>query len=206
MMRPNNPGNVMRRRSFLGRCAAILGFPLAVNPGALAKTPSVVPKACCYGPPAVAHEWEGKASDWQRAPRTPVWESSQGNEPIFIEAVHRGETLYGTYDRWGDSSVRRIRPIELFRIERFNDTWGPIYEPPVGASYLQNSTWDLGPVYLIAWDFDRCAARHFRAADFSPMLTAPWMRVYAGEVSDAEWQRMLKRTERALRRRDVQPA
>ena len=199
----------MQRRGFLGRMAAVLGVPLALPANARNQASGQQGASGVY---YRAHQSEFSPgvdwSPWHEYPRIPILESSAGNEPIFIEAIERNEVLYGSYDRWGDSAIRRINPIQLFKVERDADSIDRIYEPELSPD-RPNTTppWikPEEPSYLLAWDHDRRAARTFLAEHFSPLFTAPWMQRYAGELSQSEWKSRLQRTENALRERGIEP-
>ncbi|TVP77123.1 MAG: hypothetical protein EA353_11005 [Puniceicoccaceae bacterium] len=217
MMAQANRQQYMKRRSFLGRMAAMLGLPLAVpagmrnQPDFFQPTPGQpmpdLPTGFYYrrgsADPQVADvlpELNARTT-WHRQARIPIWESTLGNEPIFIEAIRREEVLYGSYHRWGDSTIRRISPIQLFQLEP---------EDPLAAEDASNQAYyhdviDTGPNYLLAWDHDRHASRTFRAEYFAPLFTAPWMQRYAGELSQQAWKQLLGRTEHQLRQRGIQP-
>ncbi|MFP4157332.1 MAG: hypothetical protein ACLFU4_06910 [Opitutales bacterium] len=192
----------MQRRGFLARMAAVLGVPLALPANAQSQSSGQTnAPGQYYRPHQSAFSTEVDWSPWQHRARLPIWESSMGNEPIFIEAIHRAEVLYGTYDRWGDPAIPQISPIQVFQVEPED----PLEIEDASDQPYYHDVIDTGPTYLIAWDHDRQAPRTFRAEHFSPYFTAPWMQRYAGEMSESEWRQCLRRTQDHLRKNQVQP-
>jgi hypothetical protein len=151
--------------------------------------------------------------DWQSDLRFPVWESETANESLFIEAISRNEILYGSYDRWGDTSIRRISPILLFQLEIDNGhgTYEDEVRTALGAQSepheFHHDVIMLGPTYLEAWDHDKHAPRIFQAAQFTPRHTAPWMRPFTDykTAPTAKWNAHLHETAADLQQRGVQP-
>lgn len=207
MHRRSVDSDLIQRRGFLFRLGGLIGLPFGLSASSFGA--SARPRSSGRYYRSTENDLPAgiKDSDWARAARIPICESSLGNEPIFIEAIRRGEILYGSYNRWGNRAVRRISPIQLFQVEYLeNEELDVIYEPPLNQNDFPNASQrEADPVYLLAWDHDRCDSRTFIASEFSPMFTAPWMRSFAGNPSDADWQSMRTRTEQELRRLDVPP-
>lgn len=203
----------MARRGFLARLAALVGCPLAIQPDLAgqqqtASTP-LRPAPATQGryylsDASLPHDYDADyaRSPWHQLSRRPILESTTGNEPLLLEAIQRNEVLYGTYDRWGDRTIRRISPIQLFHVEPddpfedYPDEPTPEYHHDVRLN---------GPSYLLAWDHDRHAPRTFLAEYVSPLFTAPWMRAHAGALTQTEWDQRLRRTEQQLRGLGIQP-
>ncbi|NBB81236.1 MAG: hypothetical protein GVY36_17660 [Verrucomicrobia bacterium] len=202
----------LARRGFLARLVAIVGLPLGLPPKLPGQSqtnlnfePELKPQEGLYHR-ADQSDFPGDHdrhanNPWHYQSRRPILKSSEGHESMLIEAIHRNEVLYGTYDRWGDNSIRRISPIQLFHVEP-DEPLEETYEPD---QPYYHDVFLPGPTYLSAWDHDRHAPRTFRAEYFSPYLTAPWMRRFAGEMSQREWKQLLRRTEGQLRQKGVQP-
>lgn len=184
------------RRRFLGRIAASIpllgGLPLLQGATPPTHAPHPYHRNTRPEPPPPE-----ELARWQRAIRIPVQEHETGGlTPLFLEAIRRGEVLYGSYGRYGGGNdIRRITPLALFRVAP------PRNEPPPDRQEPETA----GLVYLQAWDHDRQAQRTFQAHHFSPFTTAPWMRPHVFEGTEAEWHTQLDRTARALAEEGVTP-
>lgn len=203
---------IIARRGFLARLAALVGCPLAIQPDLAgqpgsrrALRPTPANQGRYYRSDAFLPHGDDAhyaRNHWHQQSRRPILESTTGQEPLLLEAIQRNEVLYGTYDRWGDHTIRRISPIQLFHVEPDDPFEDSLNEPPLEYHHDVRLT---GPSYLLAWDHDRHAPRTFLAEYVNPLFTAPWMRAHAGHVSDYEWERIQSRTAENLQRLGVHP-
>jgi hypothetical protein len=196
------PQHGFSRRGFFGRIALGLPLLLPFNRGqSAALTANSNNDAYFKEPSRIQDHWE-ELAEWHAHEREPIWEGEDSHAELLIEAIRRGEILYGTYDRYGaDQVYRRITPLLLYRIypwpkERI------LHDAFNGqeSTYIENKT-----LYLQAWDHDKKAQRTFHADAFAVCPTAPWMHPYHNDMSPFRWNDLMERTALHLRENGVQP-